>query len=128
MLRLTSFSLVLFTVVVLGCGSPRPDDLVKQSIRQWEEAADLLESAAGPASLEEIGKKLDDLAERMAEVNKKAARLEIDPAERGKLDADNRGESQAALRRFNTAARKFSEIPGGPAILGRFQRNVTWKL
>lgn len=122
MTRPIGLSCLFLALFLIGCGSPRPDDLFKENIRQMNDAAAILETVSDQDSLDSAGKKLDDLAQRMVESNRKASRLELDLAEKKKLEAENRTEINAALNRFNAAANKMKSIPGAVSVLARFQR------
>ena len=114
-----------FTLLIAGCGSPQPDDLIKKSIVQWEEAALLLEGISDESTLRDASKKLDALAQQMVEINKKASEQEMDVDTKRRLVADNRKESETVLSRFNNAAKKVREIPGGESVIVRFRRSAS---
>jgi hypothetical protein len=120
--RSLGLSCLVFALFVTGCGSPQPDDLIKQSIRQWEEAAEILEGVSDEASLREADDRLAALAQKMVELNKKAAAQELDAEKKAKLIQDNRKQEKAALKRYHEAALKMCSLPGGEAVLVKFRR------
>lgn len=116
---------ILFAcIVVAGCDSPRSEDLIEESLNQWEEAAKVVEEIRDEKTLREAAPKLDALAQRMVEVNKRSADLKLDAETRRRLAADNRKESQALLKRYNDAAQKARSIPGAEGVLMRFRRSA----
>lgn len=108
-----------------GCSSPKPDDIVKDSIRQWEEAAQILEGLVDEAGLVDASRRLDAMAQKMADTNKKFAGLKLKDEDARTLESENRKEIATALTRFNEAAKRVKSIPGGAAAIDRFQRQAT---
>lgn len=120
-------SVPLLILLVGGCGGPSPDEMVKQSIRCWADAADLLASVRNEAGIAAIDAPMMELGRKLADLNGQAAEHNLAPAQVAELTRANRQESTAALRRFEEAAREASTIPGGRDLVVRFRRLAAQK-
>jgi len=121
--RLAGITLVF--LIASGCDSPEPEDMVKQSLRQWKEAAEIVEHICDEKTLREAAPKLEALAQRIVELNKQAADQNMDVDTRRRLAADNRKETQAVFKRYNAAAESVRPIPGAEAVVVRFRRSAS---
>lgn len=115
-----SFSIVTF--LVIGCSGPTPDDLIKKSLKQWDEAASILEGVTDEDSLRYAATKLETLAQRMIEANKQAADMEMSPEQKEKILLENRDETKTVLKRFKDAEDKVKHLPGAESTLLKFKR------
>ena len=83
---------------------------------------EILEGVKDEASLGDASRRLESLAQKMLDTNKKAEGHKLSAEDAENLQRENRKESAAALQRYNDAAKKVRAIPGGEAMLVRFQR------
>ena len=108
---------------VAGCG-PSADDLVKESLKCWHEAATVLEAVEDAEGVKTADVKLRTIVERMSELNAQARRITSSPEEMGKVERDNQEATAAVLGRVREAGKKVSGLPGGAEVVYRFNRRA----
>ena len=121
MKRVVPFVLVLG---LAGCGAS-PDEMVKESLRCWEEAAEILESIQDADAAKAAEPQLRALVKRMGELNRQAQQQEMPPEQMTKLQTDNEEAGRKVLARVHEASKKAAEIPGCADVVYRFNRLAT---
>lgn len=115
--------LLALLLTLSGCGT-NPEELVKESLGCWQEAAEVLETIQDEDSAKAAEPKLRALLQRMGELNRQARQHELPPEQLAKLQADNEETTRIVLGRVREASKKAADIPGCAAIVYRFNRQA----
>lgn len=117
-------SCCLASVLLTSCGGPTPDDLVKQSIRQLNDAVAVFDTITDEDAAKKAEPKLEAIMNDLMRLNKQALKnKEMSPEDMAKLQKENTQATQEVLERLRESSRQLVQrVPSTAPLLRRFQQ------
>jgi len=116
----------LVVCVVAGCGSGQGQDgVIKERLRCWNEATDIIATIRDESSASKARPRLDEILQRLVALNRKAKTLRpASEEEEIDLRLKNQDALKTANEKLNEQMARASLVPGGAEVVYEFNQKV----